>query len=716
MSRRFLTAAVSTVAVMTGAAPLWADNITVSPPAGNTVWDDAALAAIPHGVDDILVFENDVTFQDGVKVTTKEGDDTNLQFNGDVTFNINTKGNNSLDINQLIFAKKNADDASVHQLTVTGNEELNVGEAEVFVNTDLKINFGGNSSISTISKLTLGANSVSVAPVTLSFNDTELLDVAELNIGKAGATIVGPVEIGTPEGDDITSGLKAKNMVINKNAYINGPLTGGGTELFTFNTKASVLVGGKDAEKSDLGESTIVIGGDLLTEVMGNPGIDVISFKPIDIQDPAAPGMPEAFQRLAASLDVKEAAFPNNGYGEAAYDRDNGYLVLSYYGTNADKMAGVPAYGVPYVDALYRAADETNFQNHKALAVAIMGAAKTADVSADLNTLMGNIPNAALGAALSGNVNQVMSHLNSTLSPAMPGFAGPSGAAQGLWITPAYSMTDITGDQQNGYGDMEIKNPGVTIGYDRWINERIKLGVFAAMSQPKIEGDYQTIDTKNMQAGLYGQAQLNYGINVNMGLAYSTQSHDAEREIPADILAGAAPFAAQKIDSSFGGDTISAALEVSRLYPLAANSFIRPTVGYSYVATSVDGYSEKSTAAAPGDSLAQKVESTDMTMHLVRVGAEGGWSNDLTTVTGRLFWVGNMGDTQPKTQAALITDDSIPFNIIGAEYDKNMVNIGLGVKYVPPQTQGLTFGLNYDALLGSNAKNHSLSLMMRYEF
>jgi hypothetical protein len=45
-----------------------------------------------------------------------------------------------------------------------------------------------------------------------------------------------------------------------------------------------------------------------------------------------------------------------------------------------------------------------------------------------------------------------------------------------------------------------------------------------------------------------------------------------------------------------------------------------------------------------------------------------------------------------------------------------MVNIGLSAQYTPPQTKGLTFGLNYDALLGSNAKSHNLSLMMRYEF
>jgi outer membrane autotransporter protein len=437
-------------------------------------------------------------------------------------------------------------------------------------------------------------------------------------------------------------------------------------------------------------------------------GIAINVFQPFAIES-ADPTFVNNFKSLVLkNLEVDKSNFAASlpsglGYGEIAYNKNTGNVVFADYYGDADYMKGVPKYGVPYLEALDKA-------DNRDLAIYIKGMAKVADVSDELNALMGNVPNAALAAALSDNMNQVMGHLNSTLSPTMPGFAGPAGAANGLWIIPGYSMTDISGSPQEGYGSLEIKNPAVTLGYDRAINERIRLGVFAAMSQPESEGDYETIKSDNLQAGLYGQAQLNYGLTVNAAVAYSQQSHDAERDIPNVFGLGYN----QMVNASFNSNALSAAVEVSRLYPVAQNAFVRPTIGYSYVAASVDGYEEQSKAGPLR--LAQKTEDADFTMHLLRVGAEGGWSNNLTTVTGRLFWVGNLGDTQPKTQASLITDGSVPFTLVGAEYDKNMVNIGLSAQYTPPQTKGLTFGLNYDALLGSNAKSHNVSLMMRYEF
>ncbi len=723
-SRRLLNfGLITTAALLAGAPPLGADNFTSIDSNGNIEDDSATFTeaitydqatpddpahTLNKGVDNLVIgltTAANTTFTKGVKIIKS---DLDIQFNGSVTFQAPDPADptvpNVLNIRRIAFNGSDDPSGPPAELSIE-DAELNLGDSEVSIDNNFKVDFKNGGKLSEIAELHLGTKATT-GDTNLSFGETTAFTAKMLHTGGPQAVIIaGAVQLGKAAAGatDIESGLIVTDSVtVNGQTTVNGKLSGGGGTNFIFKKDASIVLA-QGAAGSELADNTkFQIHDDLLKEVILKETA-VTAFKPFDTVKTNDPGLLNTFKLLAEGLaldDSNKDSIP--GGGEMAYDPDSGYVVFASYG-NREALSGVPGYGVPYVKALAEGV-------HPTLAIAIKGTAKAADVSAELNTLMGNVPNAAMAAALSDNMGQVMGHLNSTLSVAMPGFAGPSGAASGLWIAPGYSLTKVSGSPKDGYGDLEIKNPGVTLGYDRWVNDRIRLGVFAAMNQPKTEGDNETVDTDHMQAGLYGQARLNYGINVNMGLAYSRQSHDAERRIRSTLLAGYD----QVVSSSFDSDALSAAVEVSRLYPLANNAFVRPTLGYSYVAASVDGFTEKSNNQ--NNNLAQKVKDTDFTMHLLRLGAEGGWSNDVTTVTGRLFWVGNMGDTQPRTQAALITNESMPFTLVGAEYDKNMVNIGLGVKYAPPQTRGLTLGLNYDALLGSNAKNHNLSLMVRYEF
>ncbi|UQZ87966.1 hypothetical protein C4J81_01530 [Deltaproteobacteria bacterium Smac51] len=713
---------VSTAAFLAGSSSAMADNVTKPFPdttvGGDkdtviegdeiiytTTMSDASGGNLTLSSVKRLVFNtaNGVTFQDGVDVTGGTG---LIEFDGPVTFELGGAGgtpstNNNLNVEQLFLV--GSDDAASPDAFTINNGTLTLGGSTIVnIDKNIKIAYGGtDGGLSAISDLRLGENYAT----RLSFGDNTVVDAASLYAGPHGTTITGSVQIGgaNPSGvvaaASATSGLNlAGTITVDGNLTIDGKLTGGGSTAFEFDRAATVFLT-NNAALSKLDADTQF----KLSDQLLQSETSVTAFKPFDTVDGASSELLRTIREMAETLSLDQSNISELGGGEMNYDPNTGYVVIANYG-GQDAMSGVPGFGVPYVQAL----NET----HPTLAIAIKGVAKSADVSKDLSSMMGNVQNAAISAAISGNLDQVMNHLNSNLSTTMPGFAGPSGQLNGVWVTPGYTMTKITGDSKKGYSDVDVKSPNVTVGYDRWVNDRIRAGVFAAFSRPETEGDHEKIETDNLQAGIYGQAMLNYGINVNVGLGYSRQSHEATRNVHTTILDGYN----QAIKASFDSSTISAAVEVSRLYPIDQNTFIRPAVGYSYVSTSMDGYTEKSNVAIKSNDLSQEVEDTDFTLHLVRLGAEGGWSDNLTTVTGRLFYVANLGDTRPKTRASMVTDSSMPFSVTGAEYDKNMFNIGLGVKYVPPQMRGMTLGLNYDALLGSNSKNHNINLMMRYEF
>jgi outer membrane autotransporter protein len=175
----------------------------------------------------------------------------------------------------------------------------------------------------------------------------------------------------------------------------------------------------------------------------------------------------------------------------------------------------------------------------------------------------------------------------------------------------------------------------------------------------------------------------------------------------------------QELKADYDGQTISAAMEVSRPTPLSNNVFVRPSIGYSYQNIKLDEIRE-SAAIDQARSLAQRISSSSFNIQQARIGADINWVNPNNTVTvgARAFLVANLGDTQPEGTARFISasGSSLPFKVRGAELDDTMANLGLGLKFTPAGAEGLVISLDYDAMLGSNSQAHSLGLMLRYEF
>lgn len=284
----------------------------------------------------------------------------------------------------------------------------------------------------------------------------------------------------------------------------------------------------------------------------------------------------------------------------------------------------------------------------------------------------------------------------------------------GLWITPNHSYRSIDGDFNSGFGDADIKSYGVTLGFDGWVNEKFRLGLFAGVNSTELDSDFQDIDGDDFQLGVYGQAFLPEGFRLNVGLGYSWQNYDAERRV---YVAGI-PDVTQRIKSEFDGNTLIAAIELNKAFSLDYNMFLRPSIGYTYMGTELDSYRETSTKRGQVGDLSQRVSGTDYDLHLIRVGTDIGWTTENAAVIGRVYYVGNAGDDQPETNARLQYNTGAfnnTFKIYGAGYDDSMANLGLTVKVAAP-TESTHFAIDYDALLGSNTTTHNVNLTFKYEW
>ncbi|MDL2260317.1 autotransporter domain-containing protein, partial [Deltaproteobacteria bacterium OttesenSCG-928-K17] len=339
-----------------------------------------------------------------------------------------------------------------------------------------------------------------------------------------------------------------------------------------------------------------------------------------------------------------------NGYNTAAaiYNKGNGQFTYLAQADAKTAVDATPKYGQGYTNALLY--NHTDFGD--LIGNGYFGnGAKLTDVNGNpfigdaatghriLNQAMGHTLNAVRLTAnpMSGIIN----NLNTMHPQTENRIAHSAGDTErfGLWATPNFSYTSVDGNYSRGLGgDFTVKNYGVTLGFDAWANDRFRLGVFGSYNSGKLDGDYEDIESDDIQLGVYGQAALPEGFMLNVGFAYGWQDYNAKR----DIYGGPLNAYNQRIKSDFDGNTITASVELNKAFALDYNMFLRPSLGYTYIGNELDGYTERSNAA-PGFSLAQKTNDTDFDLHLFRAGTDIGWSGEYASIVGRLYWVGNAG-------------------------------------------------------------------------
>ncbi|UQZ90070.1 hypothetical protein C4J81_13005 [Deltaproteobacteria bacterium Smac51] len=335
----------------------------------------------------------------------------------------------------------------------------------------------------------------------------------------------------------------------------------------------------------------------------------------------------------------------------------------------------------------------------------------------ELTQIMGNTLNAALN--MTGNrAREAMRRLKTFA--ALDGTLPSSGNAasritDGLWLNAGYGRLTIDENYKKGYGGFKSTSGGLTLGYDLEVTRWFRAGLFVGQNTAEMKSDWQRIETDDLEAGAYGQLFLPHGFIINAAASYGWQSHTSRRDI--DLRGTFGSSFNQKLKASFNGDTINAQMELAR--PLALNErlYLTPSAGYIYQGILLDPYLESSSIGdGPEYDLSQIAAGCDFDLHLLKVGTEVSWRGEDLSVTGRTHWLENVGDTRPESKAifAQSADPKI-FNIYGAEYDRRMINLGLGVDWSPLEG-GLAVGLDYDGLLGTKTTSHSLNLNVTYNF
>ncbi len=304
----------------------------------------------------------------------------------------------------------------------------------------------------------------------------------------------------------------------------------------------------------------------------------------------------------------------------------------------------------------------------------------------------------------------------------------------GLWGLANYRRTNVDGNISKGFADFDVDQTSVLIGYDRQvIDERLLLGVYFGYTNGELDGWHRNIDADDVQIGVYGQAAFDYDFFLNFGLAYGWQSYDLDRTVALGrSFQNNCPIGfGEKLDGDFDGNSFQIDLELAKYFRFDNNFYLRPSIGYSYQHVTFDDYTETSRyrydlAGDPMNvipSVAQRVRADDFDRHIFRLGTGAGWKNEAETVevTGKVYWLHNGGDDQATGRASFASTAGDPnfagsYGIYGAEYDDNVFNYGVGVKFTPTDDKNLSFNLGFDAYNGSKEDSYAGTVGIMYQY
>ncbi|UQZ89179.1 hypothetical protein C4J81_08200 [Deltaproteobacteria bacterium Smac51] len=661
------------------------------------------------GLDDTGVTKSDYTIDGTASENTIDATGTTLHLNKGVNIISTDKG--SLENLKTVALGDEAETS----VTFGADTVLTTQ----FLTTGHRAAGATSNQVATVSKLLIGSNKAgftsglqATSSVTLS---DKILVTDGLTIQANGSNPV--INIANTDGgfilaDDtaaagssVTGGVAMVNIdkVYNSKGFNQIQLLGGAISSTALTNKIAEMVANLDIDTSN-------ISGDIKA-VMGEDGTISYRTSTVDNIGDYIPSYARPMWAAATQLSpelglyIEEGADPSSTMASGTYNRE----LTQIMGNTMNSSLSLVQNGTTSAFSRLNATTPTIVGYKTAMAVSSPPPRSTEVAPA--------APSSSIGVPIRANDIQFGSMAEDTPPPpTAPSSGSNDGRPNGMWITPSYSKMSVDGNYKKGYGDLDVKSFGMTFGYDQWVNENARLGAFFSYSHPELSTDYQDIDADDFQLGFYGQGILPNGVIMNAGFAMGWQDYSSKRKIRLSGISGYN----QELKADYNGDSFSAALEFSRPFALENDMFLRPSISYAYQKVSLDEIKESSTVVDQARNLAQKISSTSFDTQLVRLGTDIGWVNpdNTLTVTGKAYWVANVGDTQPQGSAKFISagDGALPFKVRGAEYNENMANLGFGLKFNPAGQDGLTISLDYDALLGSKASSHNVGLMIRYEF
>lgn len=272
---------------------------------------------------------------------------------------------------------------------------------------------------------------------------------------------------------------------------------------------------------------------------------------------------------------------------------------------------------------------------------------------------------AQLGNALSAHDQQIMSDVNSYVSP-------PSGAVGGYWARGFGQFGKLDGN--SGALGSSYSTGGGIIGADVISNPRAVLGLAVSGGQSSISlaTNPETGTISFFQGGLYGAKEFDNGLVVDGEAIYAHDIYDITRGI---VLPGISRTAS----SSHGGDDEVAALGLSRTF-FYQDFRVLPRAELSYFHIGQSGFSE--TGAG---SLDLAVSPADLDALYTRLGVtvvKPVMLGDTAIVPEfRAAWLHNLLDNYGQFSAAFAGAPTASFTQLGAPMGTDAAELGVGVSF-----------------------------------
>lgn len=275
-----------------------------------------------------------------------------------------------------------------------------------------------------------------------------------------------------------------------------------------------------------------------------------------------------------------------------------------------------------------------------------------------------------------------------------------NGAHNGMWGQAFGS--DLQQDERSSVDGYDAKIYGALAGLDSWVMPNVRIGAAVGYARSTIDGDGATAlnstDIDSYLAMAYG-AFKGAGYYVSGRAAYTWHDYDTTRYLTGPVQDVA--------NSSHDGDQVTVAGEVG-LPMRMAFATVTPVASLTYNRLDQDGYEETSAA---GMALSVGGQATNSLQSGLGVKALIPIARD-TLLEGRAMWLHEFDDTNQQVTAAF--EGGGAFAAAGPDVGRDTASIGAGLlAYTVP---GVSFQLNYDALLRNDFVGHAGSGKLRVEF
>ena len=262
-----------------------------------------------------------------------------------------------------------------------------------------------------------------------------------------------------------------------------------------------------------------------------------------------------------------------------------------------------------------------------------------------------------------------------------------------MWVQGLWSSADYDGSSKsNGY---DVDSAGVALGFEKHVNDKVKLGVGYAYTNTDIDGFMRSTDVDTHTAILYGEYKpSNWYVNAVASYGWSDYSEDKN-------VAGLGVSADYDVET-FGLQTMAG-------YEMSVKGFnLTPEAGLRYLHISQDGYH---------DTADQRVSANDSDILTGVIGAKA----------GKDFVLENETVLRPEVRLAVTYDmfrddggssvrlaNGSAYIVDGEALDRLAVEFGAGL--TAELNDNVEMSLKYEGQFRDDYEDHTGLLNVKYKF